>query len=81
MPITFDEANGIWELTDPTQAEKESLTEIAIEEITGFFGGEIANKIVNQAKVFAQQQMGKGDSSTENLAGKDSFNTGEVGNA
>lgn len=78
MPITFDEANDLWELTDATSAEKESLTKIAIEEITSFFGGEIANKIVNQAKVFAEQQVGKKE---EIPVTQDTFTTGEVGNA
>lgn len=81
MPITFNEADDIWELTDPTNAEKESLTQIAIGEITNFFGGEVANRIVTQAKVFAESQVAKKSESTENLGSKNSFNPGGEGNA
>lgn len=71
MPITYNEADDIWELTNPTTEEKESLTKIAIEEITGFFGNEVANRIVNQAKVFIEQAKFE----------EGTFSTGEAGHA
>jgi hypothetical protein len=56
MPITYNAAEDIWNLTDPTEAEVSALTRIALGEITAFFGEEMASRIVEEA---AQSRMAK----------------------
>lgn len=78
MPITYNEAKDIWELTDPTQQEKASLTQMAITEIIDFFGSEVANRIVNAARSMTgakNVEIDDGD------IPEGSFSTGEAGNA
>lgn len=78
MPITFNEAEGFWELTNPTKAEKEDLIKGAIEEIKEFFGHETANRILLKSGLFAEEgEFVDG----MNEAGNGSFSTGEAGNA
>ena len=73
MPITFNEANDFWELTNPSDAEKQSLTKIAIAHITDFFGDEVSNRILQKARAQAEQEQAQTPAGT--------FQTGGVGNA
>lgn len=78
MPITYNETDDIWELTNPTQQEKESLTKIAIQDIVDFFGQEVGHRIVQAAK---HEIVNKDDMGEPTGAGAGTFQTGEVGNA
>ena len=53
MPITYDAAKDIWELTDLSDQEKTGLMEIAKEHLTQFFGVQIAQRLFELA-----QEMG-----------------------
>lgn len=50
MPITYDEKENLWNTSDLTPAEKESLLNIAKEEIVGFFGQQVASQLLALAK-------------------------------
>jgi hypothetical protein len=54
MPITYNEAEDIWEVTDLTEQEKVALTEIAIQQLTDYFGEVLADRIVGQATEYAK---------------------------
>jgi hypothetical protein len=78
MPITFNEAEGFWELANPTKAEKEDLIKGAIEQIRDFFGHETANRILMKSGMFGiEGEFTEGEAN----ANADSFSTGEAGNA
>lgn len=78
MPITFNEAENFWELTNPTEAEKQDLIKGAIEEIRAFFGHQTANRILMKSGMFAEEgEFEEGN----NEASDGSFSTGEAGNA
>jgi len=78
MPITYNEANDIWELTDATTQEKESLTKMAIQDILDFFGAEVANRIVASAQKKLEDTRGEVD---EVDVPDGAFSTGQAGNA
>lgn len=81
MPITYNAAEDIWELTNPTVEEKDALIKIAIGEITGFFGEEMASKIVRDAAEAHSAKMAQVPQQVEEASAQSFQAEGQVGQA
>lgn len=46
MPIVYNEKDDSWNVVDPSQAEKDSLFQIAADHLTHFFGHDLAERMI-----------------------------------